>query len=210
MRATRHDPLRLDVAAFAADGASLGGIWPGHSLTRLAELQVPPQDLGRADVAWQASGERRTVPAGEAEVWLHLQAQAPVWLSCQRCLQPMAITLDLDRRLRFVHGESQAEALDADSEDDVLALSRSLDLRELVEDELLLSLPLVPRHDSCPQPLPVAITLEAHEADQASADPESADGPAENPAENPAEKRPNPFAALRGLKIGGGSDPSST
>ena len=50
--------------------------------------------------------------------------------------------------LRFVDGEAQAEALDADSEDDVLALAPALDLRTLVEDELLLAWPIVPRHDA--------------------------------------------------------------
>ena len=195
MKPTRHDPLRLDIAAFAADGAVLAGQWPGPSLARLAELQVPPQDLGQASVSWQAQGERRPVPAGEAELWLTLQVQAPVWLTCQRCLQPMATTVALDRRLRFVHGESQAEALDADSEDDVLALSRSLDLRELVEDELLLALPLVPRHDSCPQPLPVAVG----QSELRGQDPCSEPGPGDVP------EQPHPFAALRALKSGSGS-----
>jgi uncharacterized protein len=36
----------------------------------------------------------------------------------------------------------------------VLALEPALDLKELVEDELLLALPLVPRHEVCPEPLP--------------------------------------------------------
>ncbi len=52
-------------------------------------------------------------------------------------------------------GEEAAAALDAESDDDVLALESSLDLHALVEDELLLALPLVPRHDECPEPLPV-------------------------------------------------------
>ena len=180
----QHDPLRLDVAAFAADAASLAGDWPGPTLARLAELQAPPQDLAWPGVVWAAQGERRAVPAGEAELWLSLQVDTAVWLTCQRCLQPYRLALALDRRLRFVRGEAQAEALDAESEDDVLALSRSLDLRELIEDELLLALPLVPRHEVCPQPLPVPITVESDEP----------------PEEAP--ERPNPFAALQGLKIG--------
>ena len=58
----------------------------------------------------------------------------------------------VDRALRFVDGEAQAEALDADSEDDVLALVPALDLRALVEDELLLAWPIVPRHEHCAAP----------------------------------------------------------
>lgn len=180
----QNDPLHLDVAAFAADGGQLSGRWPGASLSRLADSQAPPQDVPLPDVAWAVQGERRAVTGGEAELWLTLHAQAPVWLTCQRCLQPYELPLTLDRRLRFVRGEAEAEALDAESEDDVLALSRWLDLRELVEDELLLALPLVPRHAVCPQPLPMAVD----------AGPEP-DGGAE---------RPNPFAALQGLKLGKG------
>jgi uncharacterized protein len=73
-----------------------------------------------------------------------------VWLVCQRCLNPMRLTLDVDRPIRFVRGEDQAEALDAESDDDVLALEPALDLQTLVEDELILALPIVPHHDVCP------------------------------------------------------------
>ena len=171
------------MAAFAADGDQQSGHWPGASLTRLAELQSPPNDGALADVAWQAQGERRVVPGSEPEIWLALAVNTPVWLTCQRCLQPMAEPLALARRIRFVHGESQAESMDAELEEDVLALSRSLDLRELVEDELLLALPLVPRHGACPQPLNVSADIAAL------------------PDEAPS--KPNPFSALRALKTGG-------
>ena len=177
-----HDALRLDVAAFAAEGAALSGRWPGAELSRLAESQSPPQDMALPEVAWAAQGERRAVTGSEAELWLTLQLDTHAWLTCQRCLQPFEQPLMLDRRLRFVRGEAQAEALDAESDDDVLALSRSLDLRELAEDELLLALPLVPRHEVCPQPLPMAVAAEAQADEEA--------------------ERPNPFAALQALKRG--------
>ena len=202
MRPSRHDPLRLDMAAFAADGSVLSGTWPGASLPRLAELQTAPQDSELPAVAWQAQGERRVVPVGESELWLTLQAQAPVWLTCQRCLQPMSAPLALDRRLRFVQGEAQAEALDAESDDDVLALNRWMSLRELVEDELLLGLPLVPRHAVCPQPLPVPVRLEAESDDDRLEDDLDTQPPA--PADDDPPTKPNPFAVLAALKKGGG------
>ncbi|NRF66830.1 DUF177 domain-containing protein [Aquincola sp. S2] len=178
-----HDPLRLDLASFAAEDGRLAGQWPGDALSRLAESQAPPQDTPLADLAWQADAERRPVTGGEPELWLHLAAQGPVWLTCQRCLQPMQQALAIDRRLRFVRGEAEAEALDAELEDDVLALPRWLDLRELIEDELLLALPLVPRHEpDCPAPLAFD------------------EGP--NAAEEQIEERPHPFAALQALKKG--------
>lgn len=175
-----HDALRLDISAFIAEAAQLSGQWPGASLARLADLQTPPQDTPLQDIRWQASGSRLPVTGGEAELWLHLQARGGVWLTCQRCLQPFTEALAINRRLRFVRGEAAAEALDAEIEDDVLALTKSLDLRELVEDELLLALPIVPRHEICPQPLPVPL------------------GEARAPDDVPA--RENPFAALQRLK----------
>ena len=175
-----HDALRLDVAAFITGAEPLSGNWPGASLERLADLQTPPQDTPLPGVPWQAQGERLAVTGTEAQLWLGLQAQADVWLTCQRCLQSFTVPLHINQRIRFVRGEAEAEALDAEIEDDVLALSKSLDLRALVEDELLLALPIVPRHDACPQPLPMPLGGDA----VPDAEPE----------------RPHPFAALQRLK----------
>ena len=61
--------------------------------------------------------------------------------------------MHIERSFRFVADEALASALDADAEEDVLALPQRLDLHALLEDELLLGLPLVPMHVICPQPL---------------------------------------------------------
>lgn len=118
---------------------------------------------------------------GEPQVWLHLKADTCVQLECQRCLSPVQVAVHAERSFLFVQGEEAAADLDEESEDDVLALTRALDLRSLVEDELLLALPLVPRHEVCPEPLPL---------------------PAKDAALDSDEK-PNPFAVLASLKRGG-------
>lgn len=179
MNARSIDPRRLDVAALAAAGGELSGEWPLADLERLAGSVMGAEPDG-APVHWQVEGEQRPVTGGEPEVWLHLTAQACVNMRCQRCLSALVVPLDLDRWIRFVRDGAQAEALDAELEDDVLELERQMDLRELVEDELLLALPLVPRHDVCPQPLP-----------SGAGDEQLPDAP---------EQRPNPFAALAQLK----------
>jgi uncharacterized protein len=172
MTARIHDPRRLDATAFAVQTASLEGRWPLAGFVRLTD------GVARAgDVAWSARGQLRSVAGGDAEVWLHVAARARVQRECQRCLQPVLLDLDAARALRFVADEATAEALDAESEDDVLALPRSLDLHELVEDELLLALPLVPMHERCPQPLPMA----------------------HGKVEPDGEPAPKPFAVLAGL-----------
>lgn len=179
MKSREFDPLRLDVAAFAKDGASLDGTWPLEQLERLAESVLPGTAATSPAVAWQLTGESRAAKAGESQVWLHLTASAQVHLECQRCLKPMTEALQAERSFLFVHGEETAADLDSDSEDDVLAITRALDARELVEDELLLALPIVPRHDVCPEPLAVA------------------------DADLPEDDTPHPFAKLAALKRGG-------
>lgn len=179
MRANpRHDPRRFDVADAAAQALELRGHWPLAELSRLAAEHPadapPPAD----DVAWSARAFLRQAAGATPEVWLHLAARAQVLRSCQRCLQPVTLPLAVDRELRFVPGEDAAAALDADSDEDVLALEPQLDLRELLEDELLLALPLVPRHEVCPEPLPRSA--------------------------GEAEPTAHPFAALAALKPGGG------
>jgi uncharacterized protein len=173
----------IEVMAFCRDGSPLQGHWPLAALERLAtSLQGPPEPA--AQVQWRAQGHLRPVTGGEPEVWLHLQATAEVSLLCQRCLQTMPEALRVDRRFRFVRREDEAERLDEELEDDVLVLPLRLDLVDLLEDELILALPLVPRHPgACPHPLPRAATPEAA-----------------------ADAAPHPFAALAALRRRGGGD----
>jgi uncharacterized protein len=152
----RPDSKRLDLRAFTRDGGTLQGELPLASFQRLAPSLLPANDGATiAPVSWRADGRQRPVRCGAPELWLHLQASAAVVLECQRCLQPMAHALQVDRQLRFVDGEDEAARLDEESDDDVLALPPSADLLSLIEDEMILALPLVPRHETCPQPLPM-------------------------------------------------------
>jgi len=166
--APAFDPRRLDMAAFAQAEGRLSGEWPLATMPRLLQDALPlSADSPATAVAWSARGSRKAVIGGEPEIRLQLQAHTTLRMSCQRCLQPVIVALDVQPRLRFVRGEQQAEALDEDSEDeDVLALAATLDLLQLTEDELILALPLVPRHEHCPQPLPMSVG----EAEIASAD----------------------------------------
>ena len=146
------DPRAVDVMAFCRNGGSLRAQWPLARMPRLAaSLAAVPV---AAAASWAAHGSLVPLAAGESEVWLHLEGHAAVDLQCQRCLQAMTEHLSVDRRFRFVRSEAEAARLDEESEDDVLVLQPRLDLHELLEDELILNLPLVPRHGVCPQPLP--------------------------------------------------------
>src|SRR5690606_12845544 len=114
--------------------------------------------------------------------WLHLRVEATFPMVCQRCLTPVDVPLQVERSFRFVPDEATAETLDDEAEEDLLALSREFDLHELIEDEWLMALPVVPRHEVCPEPVPMVSSDE--DFDAASAD------------------KPNPFAALAALRTG--------
>jgi uncharacterized protein len=154
MKAREFDPVRLDVRAFAKAAGGLGGDWPLAGFERLRGVLAATGDGPPAgSVRWSARGEEVPVRGGAAQVWLHLTADAGLPLVCQRCLKPVTEPLALDRPFQFVADEAAAAELDAEAEHDVLVLARELNLHQLLEDELLLALPLVPRHASCPEPL---------------------------------------------------------
>ncbi len=171
---------RLDVKAFAQAGTALSG---RDRLARFERLldEAGGQGADR-EVSWKARGEMPVDASGHSRVWLHLSARVSLPLTCQRCLGAADVDVAVDRSFRFVATEAQAEAEDEESEEDVLMLSRDFDLYALIEDELLMALPLVPRHEVCP----TVVQLSAEDPDFEAA----------------GATRPNPFAALAGLKGG--------
>lgn len=177
MKERAFDPHRLDVSHWARDGRSLQGQWPLAQCRRLSESLAASAD---AAVDWTADVVEALPTQRWAQAAMQLRAHVQVPLVCQRCLQPMQQLLEVDRRFLFVASEDEAARLDDDSDEDVLVLSRAFDLLELVEDELILALPIVPRHQGCAPPLLASVGTPA-EDDAATADE-------------------HPFAALAALK----------
>lgn len=106
-----------------------------------------------------------------------------VWLTCQRCLQPVAVDLSDDYNIALLENDSQVRLID--EEQDYLLLDeivteqspeRLLPFKKLVEDEILLKTPIAPKHDDCEM---------------------SVEQFGEIPEE---EENENPFAALASLK----------
>lgn len=153
--AQAKSPRRLDVAVLAREGGHLAGDEPLTGFPRLAEVAggaapaAGAASMPATGVRWAAQAALRRGPTGLAP-WLDVQAEATVRLTCQRCLSPLDLPVQIQRGIRFVPDEAQAEAEDAQSDEDVLSLEQRLNLIELIEDELLLALPFAPRHDVCP------------------------------------------------------------
>ena len=168
----------LDVQAFARAAGQMTG---QDTLQKYERLSHETKGLGGdSPVSWTAAGELRPVPGETDQVWLHLKIDTTLPMTCQRCLGPVDVRAAVDRAFRFVADEETAAAQDDDCEEDLLVTSHDFDLAALVEDEVLMELPLVPMHEVCPVAVKLAIADEAFE-DETTA-------------------KPNPFAVLAGLK----------
>jgi uncharacterized protein len=179
----KFDPQHLDVLAFARDAAHGQGSGALAKWPRLA-LEQHGDTLTASAVAWRMQGRLLPQSGGADQIWLDVQASVPLPMQCQRCLSTVVQTVQAERSFRFVADEVTAAALDDEAEEDILVISRDFDALALVEDELILSLPLVPLHEVCPEAVPMSAV-----------DPEFAE----------AAERPNPFGILAGLKTGSSS-----
>lgn len=132
-----RDPAELlDVAAFVAQGSELEFERELKSFERIA-----PSLRGRTGTARGTLRFRRV--AGFAVAEGHVQAT--LLLTCQRCLGEVPIAVDTACRLVFVEGDT-AKVQDTPGYDVVMMQGGRASLAELVEDELLLALPLVAMH----------------------------------------------------------------
>jgi uncharacterized protein len=85
---------------------------------------------------------------------LQLTVSGDVQLTCQRCLGSMPYKVDVERTLYLARNEAEMERLDALPNSDAIQAGEILSLVDLVEDEVLLSLPLATMHaeGECPVP----------------------------------------------------------
>lgn len=178
----RFPPAHLELRAFAQSRAELAGAEPLGRYGRVAQ-ECLDGGQGRT-VIWKAQGEIRPGSSGSDDVWLQLHAESIVSMTCQRCLDPVEVALLVDRSFRFVADEETAAAQDDDSNEDLLAMEDDFDLHRLIEDELVLAMPLIAHHADC-----------ATRAPGVAADPDFGISVA---------GRPNPFAVLSRLKLDDG------
>jgi uncharacterized protein len=176
-----HHASRLNIPAFAAEGEPLVGTTLLQNMERLAlESSGLQPDLA---INWQARAELRPGAGAEDDIWLHLTAGTSISLICQRCMTTVDSPIEVDQWYRFVATEEIAMAEDDESEEDLLVMEPQFDLLAVLEDELIMALPVVPMHEVCP----IAPPMQSGELDAGSA------------LGTDAEK-PNPFAVLAQLK----------
>lgn len=148
----------IDSLEFARRQGELSGRLRLGALPRLAEMLFV--DAG-GSLGYKVSGEI----AGN-ESFLVLQLTGLLQLTCQRCLGALEFALSVRSRVMLVEpGSSWPEDAQTggleDEACDAIEASHELGLVPLIEDEILLALPIVPRHEHCESPRAVAASKEA-------------------------------------------------
>lgn len=162
----------FDAFRLARKREMLAGDAAMADLPRLAQSVLDPKTRVRYVIQGRIDAE------GHPGAVMMLSGRLP--LRCERCNQPVQFGLERQVPFRFVQNEQELNALPIeDDEVEEVVGSQAMDLLAWVEDEVILSLPLVPRHEDCAVPL--------------------ADAP-----EPVNTVRPSPFAALARLKQGDG------
>ena len=135
-------PTTLDVRKAAVREVSVGGAVDPSRLSRLQSLVV--SDSGR-DGQVEASFSFCRDEEGRFIAAVEVVAELPVL--CQRCLETMTVSIQTEHRLAVVGDDDAAKQLPASLEPWVVE-GESGDLWALVEDELILALPVVAYHDT--------------------------------------------------------------
>jgi uncharacterized protein len=128
----------IDGLQFARAALERRGVVSMEHLPRLAQLQCSTDGL-----EYHLRGGR----AGNGKPCLWLSVRGSLELLCQRCLDPIPVPIAIDAELQLA--ENLREISEADDEIDRVLASRNMDVAWLVEDEVILALPMAPRHEEC-------------------------------------------------------------
>ena len=151
---------------------SFQGALPIASLRRLAEVLAGTN----GEVRYELDFGRDEFGTAYVDV----RVQAPLELTCQRSLEPFVLLTGVDARLGLIRSEREESSLPPGCEPLLIAEDGKLNLSDVIEDELLLAVPLVPVNPESSLPEDVV-------------DPGTEAFVAEDRADNP-------FAVLRELK----------
>ncbi len=148
-------PAQIEPFKWAEQGFTWSGNLPLSRFARIAREAVGSIDDQLVNIDCKLS-----MDAYHRIVWLdgHIDTRVP--MECQRCLGSVEIDLVSDFHLALVDDELLIERLDEDADFIVLGESEATtkgdydspataNLLSLIEDELLLLLPLSPKHDAC-------------------------------------------------------------
>lgn len=168
-------PEYLDLRMLAEQEAILAGQIPNRFMRRLRESMAEEAGETEAELRFAFDPVRRPTVEG----W----AKTELALVCQRCLEVYQQPLSVGFSLVLVRGEVEEELLGEEVEA-LLHDSDRVRTVDLLEDELILALPIVAMH-----------------ADEKDCQVQTGEVGEQSAISEPAEpQKPNPFAALEALK----------
>lgn len=133
------EQVTVDSLEFARSGKALSGKFEIAALGRLHDRLASTDGFVEYELAGYTDDKGK--PS------LHCRVRGALNLICQRCLQPMEWQVDLDSDLVLAMSEAELAEDEEDPEaPDRLLAQKDMKVQDLVEDELLLGLPLAPRH----------------------------------------------------------------
>lgn len=138
----------IDGLGFARQARTIHGTMPLASLGRVADRLLATD--GTLAFSLAGGKDERGNPV------LDLKVSGTLQLTCQRCLERMDFMLDSTTRFVVVRDEASLPAVEDDAErHDYLVAGESQSVLDLVEEDVLLNLPMAPKHDraDCAAPL---------------------------------------------------------
>lgn len=131
-------PEHIDPFRFAEQNLGLTGTVKIADMQRLRFTLNPSNEVVSVNLQFGIDEQKITFLKG------HLETQLP--LQCQRCMEPFVYEIITDFILGIVNTLDEANAL-PERYEPALAKEGHLALRELIEDEIILNLPIIPRHE---------------------------------------------------------------
>lgn len=139
-------PHLIEPGKWADRTAVLDLAVPLARFTRLLDGALSNEGEVSVHLAFARDARHLPVLAGRLETTLSLE--------CQRCLQAVNVPLSAQVNVFMLHDDADVERL-SEAEDFVLADDGELDFPALLEDELILALPLVASHEDCEAAVPL-------------------------------------------------------
>ena len=170
------------------------GFLPFAEFPRLAEeLVLEPADLIEKGIDWTLSTWTESKEGVPDEHWLRVTLKGVLPVICQRCITSYDEPLDVQTEFLLLPTEEDVDAYPLDEDSlDVLAMDSHFDALTLIEDEALLSLPLMPKHSEGK-----CVNFDENTPKNGQKSPKltiSSDSVG-------GDKKPNPFLALKNLKL---------
>lgn len=141
-------PEHVDPFRYAEQGLSLDGIVKLTEMQRLAASLMDKNAIVTVNLKFGMDEQKITYLNGHLETSLSLQ--------CQRCMEPLVYEIISDFSLGIVSTLDEANNLPEQYEP-AMAVEGNLALRDLIEDEIILNLPIIPKHEpeQCKVKLPL-------------------------------------------------------